>query len=292
MNISTSLNVFPTEYPMEDAIRRCQAAGFQHLDFNYWDHQPNVMNLSWEEEERWAREIRSIADRIGVRFTQMHGPVHGNSFGQMVDGLNADSFLLLAERSLRTAAILGVPWVVFHPSLLSPMGEEPYQEVVDFNCQYYRRLIPTMEATGVGIALENMFDRIAPGINGRRRKYCALAEELAELIDKIDHPLVGACWDTGHGHKQGLRQGASIRILGSYLKTTHIQDNDGVIDQHLLPYQGTIDWTDVAEALKAVRYEGDFTYEAHQSVRPLPDPLRDAALSYGASVGQYIVSQL
>ena len=159
MNISTSLNVFEIHHPIDDQIRRCKEAGFLSLDFNYWDYQQTVADMSWPEEEAWARNIRAAADAHGVRFTQMHGPVHGGSFTEMVMGLNVESFLEMASRSLRTAGILGVPWSVFHPSPLSLRGEESHREVLDTNVEFYRRLLPVMEETGVGIALENIFDR-------------------------------------------------------------------------------------------------------------------------------------
>jgi sugar phosphate isomerase/epimerase len=101
--------------------------------------------------------------------------------------------------------------------------------------------------------------------------------------------LFGACWDTGHGHRQGLRQAHSIRMLGDWLKSLHIQDNNGLHDQHLLPYQGTIDWNEVVGALREVGYAGDFTYEAHNSVRTLPDGMRDSALQYAYTTAKFVL---
>lgn len=289
MNISTSLNVFEINHPIEQQIRRCKEAGFLALDFNYWDYQEPVAKMTWQEEEAWARSIRAAADNQGVRFTQMHGPVHGGSFTEMVMGLNVELFLEMASRSIRMAGILGVPWVVFHPSPLSLRGEEPHKEVLDYNVDFYRKLLPVMEETGVGIALENIFDRTSGETGLYRRIYCAIPEQLAELLTKIDHPLFGACWDTGHGHRQGLRQAPSIRMLGKWLKSLHIQDNNGIHDQHLLPYLGTIDWKEVMSALREVGYPGDFTYEAHNSVRTLPDGMRDAALQYAHATAQFLL---
>lgn len=284
MKVSTSLNVFDNGISRTDAVRRCAEAGFESIDMNYWDFQKHVLHLSPQEEEAWARDIRASADAHGVRFTQMHGPVHGPSFSRLVLDLTLDTFEQMVVRSLRTAAILGVPWVVFHPTNVTGEEGEAYGDVLDFNVRFYRKLIPVLEQTGVGIALENLHDR------GSLRAYFSLPEELAELIDTLNHPLIGACWDTGHGHEQSLEQAASLTILGSRLKATHVQDNDVKRDQHLLPYQGTIRWDEVVRALKQIGYEGDFTYEAHNSIRNLPDPARDAGLRYALELGTYIVS--
>ncbi|MEF3302984.1 sugar phosphate isomerase/epimerase family protein [Paenibacillus sp. GYB003] len=284
MNVSTSLNVFDAAIPRTEAVRRCAAAGFASLDMNYWDFQKQVLHMSEEEERAWARDIRASADEAGVRFTQMHGPVHGPTFANLVLELTLDAYERLVERSLRTAHILGVPWVVFHPSNLSVDGGESYEQTLEFNVRFYRKFVPILEETGVGIALENM--------TGHRqaRTYFTVPEEQIELIDALDHPLVGACWDTGHGHKMSLNQKEAIAALGSRLKATHIQDNNGTHDQHVLPYQGTIRWDEVAQTLKAIGYEGDFTYETHNSIRTLPDGIRDAGLTYACSLGHYIIS--
>lgn len=284
MLVSTSLNVFNNSFSRIEALRRCAAAGFQALDMNYWDLQGQMLQIGWSEEETWAKEIRAYADQLGVRFTQMHGPVHGGTFTNLVPGLTLDSFVGLAERSLRTAAILGIPWVVFHPSDIAKDGKESYQEILDFNISFYRRLLPVLEETGVGIALENVC--YVPGFN----RVFAIAEELVQLVDALDHPLIGACWDTGHAHVMMVDQASAFRILGNRLKATHIHDNDGVKDLHLLPYQGTINWTELVGALKEIHYSGDFTYEAHNGVNKLPDGIRDTGLKFAFDLGNYVIS--
>ncbi|NHN34508.1 sugar phosphate isomerase/epimerase family protein [Paenibacillus agricola] len=286
MNVSTSLNIFyAPDVCVPDSVRRCAVAGFVSLDMNYWDHQKQMLQSSPQEEEAWAREIRASADNHGVRITQMHGPVHGSTFSNLAHGMTLESFEKLLERSLRSAAILGVPWVVLHPTNVTRVEGESFQEALEYNVNFYRKIIPVLEQTGVGIALENMI-----GQRGTRITHFALPEELVELIDTLNHPLVGACWDTGHGHITSLDQAASISTLGSRLKTTHIQDNDGTNDQHLLPYQGTIPWNEVVQTLKRIGYTGDFTYETHNSIRTLPDGIRDAGLKYALDLGNYVIS--
>jgi L-ribulose-5-phosphate 3-epimerase len=291
MRVSTSLNVlYGPQYTVEEAIRRCRKAGYTSLDFNYWDHQKAVLGLTWQEEEAWAHQIRAVADEVGASFNQMHGPVHGTNFVEMVQGLNEESFLALAERSLRTAAILGLPWAVFHATRVTTRLES-VKDRLKHNAAFYRKLLPVMEETGVGIALENLVDKGGEPNGMPRRNYCSTPEELVELIDTLNHPLFGACWDTGHANRQGLHQSA-IRELGKRLKVTHINDNDGKEDLHMLPYTGTIDWKEVMTSLDAIGYEGDFTYEAHRSIKRLPDEMRDSGLRYSFELAGYLVASM
>ncbi|NBD22961.1 sugar phosphate isomerase/epimerase family protein [Paenibacillus glycinis] len=287
MKISTSIHMFDTDYPIGEAIRRCKAAGFEALDFNYTDYVSRLLGMSWAEEERWAQEIREAAETHGAAFTQTHGPIHGAAFDSMQLGLDLDSYLAYSERALRTAAILGAPWVVLHPGNITLAGAESQAQQLAFNRNAYSRLLPVMEETGVGVALENMFDR--PRGGGRPlRSYCAAPEELAELVGSLNHPLFGACWDTGHAHIQGLRQRDSIRVLGALLKTIHVQDNHGLTDAHLLPHQGTVQWDDVMAGLADAGYQGDFTYEIHGFFRPVPLALMDEALKFAVSTGKQL----
>lgn len=291
VNTSTSLNVlFGEGRTVEQGIERCSKAGFNSLDFNYWDFQEYVLGLSWEEEEAWAQQIQSAAEQNNIRFTQMHGPVHGRNYTDLVLDLNIESYFKLAERSIRFAAILNIPWVVFHATKTTP-GNESTKKSLNYNVEFYKQLLPVMEETGVGIALENLVDPQQSRDGESSRNYSSETYELIELIDTLDHPLVGACWDTGHANLQGLDQGAALKDLGKHLKALHINDNNGKKDEHLLPYQGTVDWEAVTNALSMIGYEGDFTYEAHRSIQRLPEDLRDVGLKYAADLARFLAEK-
>jgi len=151
-------------------------------------------------------------------------------------------------------------------------------------------MLPTAEKTGVGIAIENTAD-IPPTARGFRRAFGSAPSELIQLVDALDSPLVGICWDTGHAHIQRLDQPSALSAIGKRLKATHIQDNNGEQDQHLLPFHGTIDWQGIIARLQDIGYEGDFVYEVHNSIRPLPDELRDSALRYAVEIGRFLLDR-
>lgn len=220
----------------------------------------------------------------------MHGPVHGRNFTDLALGLNEGAYLELAKRSIRFATILDIPWVVFHGTKIASGNECP-KESLAYNVQFYQKLLPVLEETGVGIALENTADREQTEAGVARRNYCSEAYELVELIDTLDHPLVGACWDTGHANLQGLDQEVSLQALGKRLKSLHINDNNGKQDEHLLPYQGTVNWDKVTNTLATIGYDGEFTYEAHMSVKHLPEELRDVGLRYAADLARYLAKK-
>jgi sugar phosphate isomerase/epimerase len=52
---------------------------------------------------------------------------------------------------------------------------------------------------------------------------------------------VRICFDIGHAHIESDAM-AGFELLRERVVTTHIHDNHGEKDEHLLPYEGTIDW--------------------------------------------------
>jgi sugar phosphate isomerase/epimerase len=82
---------------------------------------------------------------------------------------------------------------------------------------------------GVTIALEN-----TPGGE-------ASPEALRKFIAETRLHDLRLCFDTGHAHmEEGVPK--SFELMRELVITTHVHDNHGEKDEHLLPYQGSIDW--------------------------------------------------
>jgi sugar phosphate isomerase/epimerase len=292
VEISTSLNIF-TRRPQDEAFARATAAGFRTFDFNYCDRVRTLRELNDDEERAWAEGVREAAERVGVRLFQMHAPIY-NAFAP---GEESEALTRLAVRSMRTAAVLGVQWVVIHPGALPGDWSAAHRtELKARNVAFLRRLLDAGEPNGVGLAIENCTDRAASrdnaaGVVRDKGQMGAYPEELLELIEACGTPLLGVCWDTGHAEVQGLDQAAALRLLGSHLKVTHIHDNDGRSDQHLLPFNGRIAWEPLMRALHDIDYRGSFSLEVHNAFHRLPEELKDTQLRFAREICAYLVGQ-
>ena len=92
------------------------------------------------------------------------------------------------------------------------------------------------KARGVTIALENTPDELG-----------APASLQHFIADTHLHDL-RLCFDTGHAHiEEGVEVG--IDAMRERIVTSHIHDNHGEKDEHLLPFEGTIDWEATLAAL-------------------------------------------
>ena len=72
------------------------------------------------------------------------------------------------------------------------------------------------------------------------------------------------CFDVGHAHLwEGVRP--AFDAMRELVVTTHLHDNSGERDDHLFPYQGTIDWDAELAALSTADQELPLTLEIRES---------------------------
>ena len=89
---------------------------------------------------------------------------------------------------------------------------------------------------GVTLVLENTPGEMATPAN------------LKHFLERTRLTGVKLCFDTGHAHIDGGVV-AGLETIRDLVVTTHIHDNHGERDEHLLPYEGTIDWDAALAAL-------------------------------------------
>lgn len=270
MKVSTSTSLYhinlleKKKYTIEQSLDICKDAGFEYVDFNFYDHGLEgemLTKTNWLER---IKEVREYADKIGLKFNQTHSFCYRTK--EATDpSIDHEWYAELIKRSIIGTEILGASWTVVHPN--SYMDEEYCREKnFKFNHDYWKQFVQLGEQMKVGIAFENMFESSSVG------RYCSNVDELIELIDSYESDYVGACWDTGHAHLAGVNQKKSIIKLGDRLKTLHINDNNNVNakDEHLIPYYGTIDWDEIIIGLKKINYKNDFAYELKFATQVMP----------------------
>jgi len=78
--------------------------------------------------------------------------------------------------------------------------------------------------------------------------------------DDLDGKGVGICLDVGHAHLDGDVVDA-VETVSEHLIATHVHDNRGRADDHLAPFEGTIDWAAALIALQKIGYDGPMMFE-------------------------------
>ena len=167
-----------------------------------------------------------------------------------------------AERALHIARRIPVKVLVTHLGLPRSQQRQP----TDNGRDPARRSIETLRRLaaplGVRIALE-----VIPNELSRAGSLVHFIEEDLE-IDTAEAPGVGICLDFGHAHMDGELLDA-IETVSGHLITTHVHDNRGRTDDHLVPFEGTIDWPAALTAVQKVGYDDTLLLEiaAHGSAK-------------------------
>ncbi|OFW29633.1 MAG: hypothetical protein A3H97_01700 [Acidobacteria bacterium RIFCSPLOWO2_02_FULL_65_29] len=162
-----------------------------------------------------------------------------------------------AELALQIARRLPFGTLVAHIGL--PRTQQP--TTADNSRDAARRSIDELqrlaEPLGVVVALE-----VIPNELSRAGSLVHFVE------DVLDRGGVGICLDFGHAHMDGDLVEA-IETVSEHLLTTHVHDNRGRTDDHLVPFEGTIDWPSALTAIQKVGYDGTLLLEiaAHGSAK-------------------------
>lgn len=235
-------------YPMAEAIDFFADAGFEAVDLNFAATiYPEPLRHEPILDGDWKANLAPVMERIRERklvVSHSHVPFFdyrdrdNPAYGDWCRGIRL---------AIQAAAYCGAPWTVIHCARHRD-GHDLVAETVEDLKPY----LEWAEIFGIGLAVENNF--------------YATADDMLEIVHRLNSPLVGVCWDIGHANKEPYTDPAeSIMKLGKTLKVTHLHDNYGTKDNHNVPYFGTIDWDAVTRALLTSGYEGTFNYEANIS---------------------------
>ena len=94
------------------------------------------------------------------------------------------------------------------------------------------------------------------------------AQAVVTMLDRdFEGTKVGLCMDFGHAHLMGDVADA-IEIAAEHLVTTHVHDNRRREDDHLVPYQGTIDWPAALVTMLKIGYDGTYMMELANTGSP------------------------
>jgi sugar phosphate isomerase/epimerase len=198
----------------------------------------------------------------GVRLHSVHAPIVESLAGTK---WGAPYSIATSDQSARqkavqeTIAAVGIARTVPYDYLVVHLGVPTSQNPApnDNNREQARRSIEQIHEAahplGVRLALE-----VVPNA-------LSTPDSLVQMIeDELDLPGIGICLDFGHAAIMGNVLDA-IETVSGHLITTHVHDNRGRTDDHLGPFEGTIDWLAALTDVQKVGYEGTLLFELQSS---------------------------
>lgn len=277
----------------EAALRMLAENGFSGIDYSMHTHPLDapLYALPAKEQARYFHSLRDEMNRLGMTACQLH--THYPTYMENEPEQNERRFQAVVA-GIRAAQILGSPYAVIHPMMLdAPLSPELRETTWALNRDFYTRLIPVLQETGVKAAIENMFLYR----DGRYQPVpISTGDDLLCYIDRLNdiagQELFTACLDTGHAHLLGLDVAAMASQLGGRLRLLHLHDNLRNADQHTMPYLGSLPWASFLESLCRMGYQGHLSFEAHGFIRLFPPELMPGAIRLLAETGHFFERRL
>jgi len=240
-----------------DHLLEIASYGFESIEvfatrthFDY--HNPSAV----ADLQQWLAEAR-------LELGSVHAPVAesytGGRWGRLLSIASPDederaAAVAEAERALHIARRIPIKVMVTHlgvPRTQEAPGGANTRAAARRSVEQLQR---TAEPLGVTIAVEVIPNDISA------------AGSLVHFVENDLDVAAGICLDFGHAHLSGDIVDA-IETVSEHLVATHVHDNRGRTDDHLVPFDGTIDWASALTAVQKIGYDGTLLLEiaAHGS---------------------------
>ena len=227
----------------EDALREFKAHGYNCCELS--DEHSAVL-LSRGDATAVGAEFGAFARELGVEVSQGHLFLSARI-------CNPEARALI-KKQLDLFLAIGVKNAVLHcDALANENGEKAPVDIARAeNLKAIADLLEHVKGTDLVICLENLIS--SPAVNS--------AEGLMYFIEHLNSENLGVCLDTGHLNLKDKDQVGFINRVGKHIRALHLADNEGVGDQHLMPFgKGNVNFVAVIREMKKLGYEGLYNLE-------------------------------
>ena len=263
-DFGVSTHLFHEHRLTRDHLVHIAAHGFEAVElfatrahFDYHDDHARAQLAEWLSDTR-------------LQLHSVHAPAfealrHGRWVGALSNASSNESRrrAAIAEAEAALALVAHVPFQYLVTHIGVPMTEAG--SGADNQRHAARRSVEDLAALAAKVNVRVAVEVIPNSLSS--------ASDLLDLIEEdLDGLDVGVCLDYGHAHLMG-DVGESIETLSGHLLTTHVHDNDGKRDDHLVPFAGCIDWDAAMMSTQKIGYDGIFMLEVGDTGDPV-DVLR------------------
>ena len=214
-----------------------------------------------------AEAIDALAkwlSETGLRLNSVHAPITssltngqwGESYSNAtVDPARRQAAVRESQAALQVAGRIPFDVLVVHlgiPASKSQGGDNNRGAAL----KSVQEIAAAAEPLGVRVALEVIPNDLSS------------AASLVSMIERdLESNPVGICLDFGHAHMMGDVADA-VETAAEHLIATHVHDNRGREDEHLVPYLGTVNWDMALMTMQKIGYDGTCMMEIATSATP------------------------
>jgi sugar phosphate isomerase/epimerase len=220
-----------------------------HFDY----HDPSAI----EQLAGWLNETRLTLHSIHLPIFEAFGPDGPGTTYSIASGDSArrQAAVREAEAAINILKRIPASFVVLH------LGSPAQYATANDNsrpaaARSVEEICRMAEPLGARVAMEVIPNSLSS------------ASTLVSMIERdFEGSTVGICLDFGHAHLAG-DVADEIEASAEHLITTHVHDNRGRHDDHLVPYQGTINWGAALMTMQKIGYDGTYLMELANTGSP------------------------
>ena len=214
---------------VKDTIYAIKNAGFDGV-FVQW------YNKDWEILQQ---EQVDLCKKLGLKILFAH--LGYSNINQIWDsGEFGDKLIEDYKKDILDCKKNGINLVVMH--LASKAGPQVIDEI---GLNRIKKIVAFAEELNIKIAFENT----------------RIYNVLEYVFNNIKSDIIGLCLDSGHLHCH-FKDVFDWKKFKNKIFAIHFHDNIGQQDEHLLPFDGTINWDWLMGCLKDANYKGPVTLES------------------------------
>ncbi|MDZ4770208.1 MAG: sugar phosphate isomerase/epimerase family protein [Chloroflexota bacterium] len=217
--------------------------GIEVMAFAY----PNTLDGDWRAKvAAYQAMLRPVSGVI-----TLHGPFMDMAVGSpdvQIERVVKGRF----RHALEIARDLGARLVVLHANHIPNIRNEEYRSGWQRrNVDFWADIAVTAQRVGVLAAVENMWE-YDPYIIG-------------DVLKTLNSPYIRACLDVGHTHLYSeVPFDEWLTVMAPYLAHVHLNNNDGIDDNHRSLNQGVVGYDTVLPRLRALPTPPTMTLEMDQ----------------------------
>jgi sugar phosphate isomerase/epimerase len=209
-------------------------------------------------DQKAIEDLREWLGDTRIELHSLHAPVmEAMRNGQWVgsfsiaagDEARRKAAIAEAQAALAVAASIPCGYFVVHVGMPAAEKASPSDNQPDAARRSIIEIVEAAAKVGVRVALEVIPNPLSSPVG--------LVHTIEEQLDGID---VGVCLDYGHAHLM-TDVAEAVETLSGHLWTTHVHDNHGKRDEHLVPYAGRINWDEAMMTTQKIGYDGALIFE-------------------------------
>jgi sugar phosphate isomerase/epimerase len=257
MRFGISTHLFHDQRLTRDHLAQIAAHGFEAVEVfatrSHFDYHDAAV----------IKELGGWLKDTGLALHGIHAPIvesmnGGGKWGPAISNAVSDTAkrqaaVREADTALNIARELGADVFVVHLGTPTVQGGENSRTAAFRSVEDICRLAEPVE---IKVALELMPNPLSD------------AAQLVAMLDRdLEFPKAGICLDFGHAFLMG-DVADQIEMVAEHLMTTHVHDNGGKKDDHLVPFNGRINWDMALMTMQKVGYDGTYMMELANSSTP------------------------